>query len=98
MSATLDISQIVGGWTEAEQKQALAELARKLMGKRSLPLLIEDVGYLTPMSFNARLIEFDDSTPYLREMRRRAETPEDSISLDQLAKERANRKAAEHPE
>ncbi len=26
----------------------------------------------------ARLIELDDSTPYLREMRRRAETPEDS--------------------
>ena len=84
MSTTMTVNEIVRGWSEAEQKEALAELVRKLIGKRSSPLLIEDVGYLTPMSFKSGVVEFDDSTPYLREMRRRAETPEDSELIAEI--------------
>lgn len=59
-------------------------LIRALAGERSAPFYIEDIGYLMPVEFKATLVEFDDSTPYLKEMRRRAETPEDSISLEEL--------------
>lgn len=78
------IVEIVRGWSVAERKQALAEIVGDLVRDSNEPIVVENVGLIWPQNGEPCAVQFDDSTPWLREMRRRAETPEDSELLMEL--------------
>lgn len=81
---TLSVIEIVKNWTIAERKQALAELVVDLVGDNKEPIVVENVGLIWPQSAESCVVQFDDSTPWLQEMRRRAETPEEAELLMEL--------------
>jgi hypothetical protein len=90
------IDTVVGSWSDTQKKRALTKLVREFIRDGSQPIYVEGVGIITPILGLPRLIEFDDSTPHLRELRRRAENPEGSVSLDDIIAERKRR--ATNPE
>ncbi len=84
MSASTAVTEIVRGWTAPERDQALAEIVRNLVRDDKKPILIEDIGLLLPLSGESHVVRFDDSTAFLKEMRRRSETPEESDLIMEL--------------
>jgi hypothetical protein len=84
MNSTLTITEIVRSWTAVQRRQALTEIVRDLIPRDGAPILIEEVGVLIPNSGDSHFVEFDGSTSYLREIQRRAETPEDSEILMEI--------------
>jgi hypothetical protein len=75
------VSEVVQSWSPSQRKEVLAEIVRQIAPTDGTPLLIEDLGFFVAKCGPARLVEFDDSTPYLQEMRRRAETMDDSETV-----------------
>jgi hypothetical protein len=81
----------LASWSESKKKRMLQMLVREFLRDGSDSIYLEGVGFITPMKGQARLVKLDDSTPHLREMRRRAETLDDSIPIEQIIEERKKR-------
>lgn len=89
-TAANDVAAIVRDWSPEERKLALAILIGDTFaenGEQLFPVRDENdrsLAIVEPFRFSAREIVLDDSTPYLRELRRRVETSEDSLPLDEF--------------
>jgi hypothetical protein len=96
-TAAPDVTELVRGWTEEERKLALGIIIGDTFAENGDTLFaVNDENDLSlaivqPLRVTVTDLVLDDSTPYLRELRRRAESAEDSIShedlLEQMQKE-----------
>lgn len=90
--STIDVAAVVRSWSPKQKQVALTTLVRDHVASNGHDMIsIEDdeigtVGYFMPATPPSRgeIIELDDSTPELRELRRRVETLEDSISMEEF--------------
>lgn len=91
MSATLDIPSILRDYPADEKNRLLAALLRERCGEAGQTVIrLPDVGaagtayLIADLMMEAREVVLDGSTPYLRELQRRVESPEDSVSLEEF--------------
>ena len=85
---TTDIPAIIRKWSPKQRQTALAALLNEYMRKRGSKIVpIEDrketIGYLMPRLRSVPSV-IDESTEYGREMRRRIDSRDDSIPIEEL--------------
>ena len=91
MSATAtDVRAVVKKWSKRDKKLALAVLLRELAkGKGIEPVVIQGesnqaMGLFYPIEYTVEDLDINADTPEMRELKRRAEAREKSISHEQL--------------
>lgn len=90
ITAAKDVVSTLREWTPEEKEMALAILIEeKFADNTEKPFAVRDLrdrslALVQPLRFTVEKLVLDDSTPYLRELRRRFETADDSIPLDEF--------------
>jgi hypothetical protein len=90
ITAANDIASTVREWTADEKQMALAVLIEEKFAENAeKPFAVRDLRDLSlaliqPLRFTVEELVLDDSTPHLRELRRRFETADESIPLEEF--------------
>src|SRR5262249_44564291 len=87
---TVDVGSIVREWTPEERKLALAILISDTFAENGeLPFGVRDendasLAIVEPLRLQAREVNSDEETPFMKEMRRRVATCDESYAVDDV--------------